>query len=295
MPIQLQLAVSEALLSAHQWHRWCFEPFLPEALWPLVSVGIFGGGYPSSCSSRKAPSCTLCLQEAPPNKFEKTTPLTGQKNTQAIYNLVTSDPQKSVLALHFIFCHFHGWTQSPININNSSGLLRERVGVKLFLGKRDKQINIIPENLSKRPGQSRESPVMILGQFRDKFFMCFLYFSDSNLELVVITKPVGRMSFLGEIDLPGMVPGVLPRTPILHFKTSACRLVAPVFQWLCNEETACQECFDLCLEDVLAGGGSTTSYLQHSFPHRQMPEIWKRGHWRRGICMKLSEIMPLFR
>ena len=35
----------------------------------------------------------------------------------------------------------------------------------------------------------------------------------------VILKPVGRMSNLGEFDLPGVVPGALPRTLILRFKT----------------------------------------------------------------------------
>ena len=31
----------------------------------------------------------------------------------------------------------------------------------------------------------------------------------------VILKPVGRMSILREFDLPGVVPGVIPRTPVL--------------------------------------------------------------------------------
>ena len=35
----------------------------------------------------------------------------------------------------------------------------------------------------------------------------------------VILKPVGRMSILGEFDLPGVVPGCFPRTAVLRFKT----------------------------------------------------------------------------
>ena len=34
----------------------------------------------------------------------------------------------------------------------------------------------------------------------------------------IVLKLVGRMSSLGEFVLPEMAPGVLPRTPILHFK-----------------------------------------------------------------------------
>ena len=49
-----------------------------------------------------------------------------------------------------------------------------------------------------------------------------------HLKLLIL-KPVGRMSMLGEFDLSGVVPGVLPRgprTPILHFKTKDYRPVA---------------------------------------------------------------------
>ena len=38
-------------------------------------------------------------------------------------------------------------------------------------------------------------------------------------------KPFGQIS-VGEYDVPGVVFGVLPRTPILHLKTRGCRLLA---------------------------------------------------------------------
>ena len=35
----------------------------------------------------------------------------------------------------------------------------------------------------------------------------------------VMLKPVGQMSILGEFEVPGVVSGLLARTPILHIKT----------------------------------------------------------------------------
>ena len=81
----------------------------------------------------------------------------------------------------------HRGTQKPININNFSGLCRERVGVNfvflcvLFLWGKGKYINKIPRK--SHAGQSRDNPGIIQGQSREILvyvLSCLLFFFSSS-------------------------------------------------------------------------------------------------------------------